>query len=188
MRSDLERCDADAEDLRDGLVVKLLDMLQDDRLPVVRGEAVQRFLDGIGGLSCHRFLLGIPPPGLPDLGDLIDADGRPLRPELVPALVQHDAREPGGELRAEAEVPEAFIGRDKALLGDVVRRLGVTQHPAGDRVNERLVAVHQDRVGIAVAGPALLMISCSSSCREAFIVCLLDETAEKRLQDHFSPS
>src|SRR5262249_9761704 len=94
------------EDLRDLGDAPLLDLAQDERLPVARVEAIERVSDRVGELPAREQLLGALAALVLDvLGDVIERLGAPVAPgaEAHERRVGRDPIEPGRELAIAPE-------------------------------------------------------------------------------------
>src|SRR5262245_17121634 len=156
------------EALPDGLVVELVDLSHDERLPLLEREPADRARDQPSGLAEPRFVLRPARVGLAAL----DRSGLEryapafLRAKVIAGQVRRDREQPRAHVGLGAERPVRAIGAQERLLGEVLGFGGPRRHAPDVAIDlgvvraddglERLSPHHalRHRCGPDVKGPA----------------------------------
>ncbi len=158
----LHRSHGQPDDLADLLVAHALDVEEDEELPMVGREPHQSAMHQVSRLPTLRLPVRAKA-GVGWLGDrsllviaLVQGDlpAPTAPPQTVEARVVEDTVKPGAEGRLLLELPEGAPRGDESLLGGIVGRVEIAQHPVGEADGARLVPPHQRVEGSEVAIPA----------------------------------
>src|SRR5918992_1515100 len=152
----LGRSDRHARDARDLLVREAEGIPEDDRYTLLRRQAGER----LGHVSTHireeSRARGI---CLLSRRLVLEREGlrlaHALARDAVPAGVDHQPMEPGGELRLAAELAQARAELDERLLGRVARLLEIAHELRGDPLDAWGVALDERVERASVAVPRL---------------------------------
>ena len=152
----LGRSDRHARDARDLLVREAEGIPEDDRYTLLRRQAGER----LGHVSTHireeSRARGI---CLLSRRLILEREGlrlaHALARDAVPAGVDHQPMEPGGELRLAAELAQARAELDERLLGRVARLLEIAHELRGDPLDAWGVALDERVERASVAVPRL---------------------------------
>jgi len=146
-----------AEDPRDLVRGQALDVAEDDRLPLARGQGEEGGLDqppllvpGDGVLALARALVGA------GQGSRVLERDQPhavSAPRDVAADVDDDAVEPGPELARFVEPPDVAMEAEEGVLGGVLGQVDAAEQAERGAKDHALVPLDEDGEGLRIAGP-----------------------------------
>src|SRR6266498_1407848 len=87
---------------------------------------------------------------------LVKVEDEPTALQAILAPVDTDARQPGLEGRAQAEVVQVLVRLEEALLRGAVRLSGIAQEAVGDPGDPLLILAHEILEGLGFPGADLL--------------------------------
>src|SRR5262249_53257538 len=149
----LERRNAGAGQLRDLLVLEVLDVLEQERLAVLRVEPRQRAIDGIAPLQAIGVITAGVGRAIQRIHIMHEHPAAPGRARAGRATtVDEDAVQPGAEARRIAARQRA-VGAYERVLQRFFRVFTVPDHMHGVAPQAIAIASNQHAVGADVAGP-----------------------------------
>src|SRR6202171_2900067 len=144
------------QDLTDLLIAALGEVPQRQDRPVVRCHLHQRAPDPACNLCCAGLPFRVGTFGAGKVDPLVERFLPPVPAQEVERLVDRNAVDPAEELEPRIIFVQPLRNLEKHDLGDVIRVLGLAQHPECGVVDRPLVADHQFGKGSPIAIPAAL--------------------------------
>src|SRR6266542_509706 len=136
-------------------------MLQDENGPLPRRQGLHSPAQPLADLSRKGTALGrgvrmrrkLPRPRLffPAGRRLVRVEDEPTALQAILAPVDTDARQPGLEGRAQAEVVQVLVRLEEALLRGAVRLSGIAQEAVGDPGDPLLIPAHEILEGLGLS-------------------------------------